>query len=156
MKLDHIAYRVSDREATAEFICNEFGYCVADEFNLKFADGSTTKSYALKKDGEPEIFVSEGEIGSVVDRWVKDKGGKGGIHHVAYRVDDVSSKMKDWLDRNIAEFTTDEPIIGERLIQAFTKEHPLTGVIIELIQRDGEGVGFEPENVKRLMESTKG
>ena len=39
------------------------------------------------------------------------------------------------------------------LVQVFTKPSELTGVIYELINREGEG--FCKDNVKALMESTK-
>lgn len=151
---------MTDRENAAEFFCSEIGYYIADDFELDFPDGSKARSYALQKDGEPDIFVSQGEPDSTVWQWVLTReqqlGLNGGLHHIAYRVDDCAATMKDWQERGVAEFTTEEPIIGERLIQAFTKPHPLTGIIYELIERDGEGVGFEPENVIKLMESTKG
>jgi 4-hydroxyphenylpyruvate dioxygenase-like putative hemolysin len=156
MRLDHIAYRVSDRKAAARLMVLEFGYLFVEEFLLNFDDGTCTKCYALQKKGEPDLFISEGAPNSIVDRWVQDRGGVGGIHHVAYFVDDVAAKMREWRRRKVATFTTDEPIVGPGLIQAFTEPHPLTGVIYELINRDEGVVGFNAENVKRLMESTKG
>ncbi len=63
--------------------------------------------------------------------------------------------MEEWIRLGVAEFTTDGPVVGEFLTQAFTKPHPLTGIIYELISRDEGVLGFEPENVKKLMESTK-
>jgi len=155
MKLDHIAYRVADRDKAARLMTEQFGYLIAQEFSLTFDDGTSTKCYALQRQGEPDLFISSGVPGSVVNNWVKERNGMGGVHHIAYFVDDVAEKMKEWTRRRVATFTTDEPIISPGLIQAFTRPHPLTGVIYELINRDEGVIGFNADSVKRLMESTR-
>lgn len=155
MKLDHIAYRVADRIGAARLMTEHFGYLIVEEFCLKFDDGTSTQCYALQKNGEPDLFISSGGSDSVVDSWVKARGGIGGVHHIAYRVDDVAAHMKEWTRRQVARFTTEQPIVGPGLIQAFTEPHPLTGVIYELIWREEGTLGFNAENVKKLMESTK-
>ena len=62
--------------------------------------------------------------------------------------------MDEWRAKGYAEFTSDKPLTCPGLTQVFTKPSLLTGVIYELIER-GEH-GFCRENVKNLMESTKG
>ena len=57
-------------------------------------------------------------------------------------------------DHHKAEFTSDAPMHCEGLTQVFTKPSALTGVIFEFIERGT--FGFCKENVKALMESTKG
>ena len=174
MRIDHIAYRVKNRKAASDFLINAFGYKIADEFQIDFDDGSCAKCYALvppeKIDNAddfkawihlatkseyhvpPEIFVSEGTPGSIVDNWVNEKGGTAAIHHIAYQVDDVALIMKEWQEKGFAEFTTNEPIEANGLIQCFTKEHPLTGTVYEFISRTTKG--FNIDNVRDLMEST--
>ncbi len=102
----------------------------------------------------PEIFVSDGPIGSIVGDWVAARGGIGGIHHIAYQVASVEETMKEWLAKGYAEFSSTEPLKCPGLTQVFTKPSELTGVIYEFIER-GE-FGFCASNVKNLMESTKG
>lgn len=102
----------------------------------------------------PEIFVSDGTPDSVVGQWVEARSGVGGIHHMAYQVKSVEETMKHWCDKGYAEFTTDKPLTCPGLTQCFTKPSELTGVIYEFIEREGQG--FCKENVKSLMESTKG
>ena len=103
----------------------------------------------------PEIFISDGTEGSIVGDWVAERGGVGGIHHMAYQVDDVEAVMSEWKEKGYAEFYTKEPIVCEspNLTQVFTKPSELTGVIYEFINR--EGAGFCKDSVKQLMESTK-
>ena len=174
MRVDHIAYRVSDRKAAAKFITEAFGYRIEDEFFIDFEDGTSAKCYALTSDDikdsskvvrsmcvynddvyypPPQIFVSEGTEGSVVSDWVTKRGGVGGVHHIAYETEDVSSVMNKWTKNGWAEFTTDKPIKSKGLEQCFTKPHPITGVIYEFINREKKG--FSVENVRELMKSTK-
>ncbi|MDB2481679.1 hypothetical protein N9W84_00765 [bacterium] len=174
MRLDHIAYRVSNRDKAAEFFINAFNYSISDEFKIDFYDGTCANCYALLPSENskntklytycdplyskeyhmaPEIFVSEGTKGSIVDRWVKERGGVGGIHHMAYMVDSVEETMVEWKKNNYCGFTTDKPIVSSDLTQCFTEPHPLTGVIYEFIERKDKG--FNIDNVRKLMLSTE-
>lgn len=101
----------------------------------------------------PEIFVSSGPPGSVIDRWVNDWGrGIGGVHHMAYQVEDVRATMKKWIEMGWL-FTTNDALDCEDLTQVFSKPHPLTGIIYEFIERRGQH-GFCRDNVAKLMSST--
>ena len=175
MRIDHIAYRVKDRHETVKFFTEAFNYRVADEFEIKFDDGSSAKCFALEPPEKvqcmpqrfvhmgvwdlhtaPEIFVSDGTPDSIVGKWVTERGGVGGIHHIAYQVDSVKNTMKDWKEKGYAEFTTDKPLACPGLTQCFTKPSSLTGVIYEFIERAVNSQGFCKDNVKDLMESTEG
>ena len=181
MRLDHIAYRAKDRRKTAQFFQDCLGYTIGTEFDLKFDDGTVTDCIALapperrpvetklwslstvigfnelesevEYHAPPEIFVSDGPRGSIVGDWVNDRGGVGGIHHIAYQCDSVESTMKEWREKGYAEFLSEEPMECPGLKQVFTKPSELTGVIYELISREGKG--FCELNVKGLMESTR-
>lgn len=109
---------------------------------------------AITTHAPPEIFVSDGAPGSIVGDWVADRQNIGGIHHIAYQVDNVEAKMEEWKAAGYAEFLSEEPMECPGLKQVFTKPSELTGVIYELISRDGDG--FCETNVKDLMNSTKG
>jgi len=180
MRLDHIAYRVADRDKTASFLIQCFGYRIAEDlpdgFEIEFEDATKAQCLVLlppeKLGGAnpwshlqptgagminyhlaPEIFVSQGTAGSIVEKWVNDRGGVGGIHHLAYQVESVADKMKEWQEKGFAEFTTAEPLTCPGLVQVFSKPSQLTGVIYEFIEREKHG--FCQENVKDLMNSTK-
>lgn len=116
--------------------------------------GDIVHSIKCEYHAPPEVFVSDGPKGSIVGDWVEARGGVGGIHHIAYQVDDVKEEMKRWKDRGYAEFLSEEPLECPGLEQVFTKPSELTGIIYELIKRNGDG--FCEVNVKGLMESTKG
>lgn len=105
----------------------------------------------------PEIFVSDGESGSIVGDWVEERGGTGGVHHIAYQVEDVAATMEEWKDKGYAEFYSEKPLVCEEthLTQVFSKPSELTGVIYEFIKRGKDNKGFCEVNVKGLMESTR-
>jgi len=176
MRIDHLAFRVKDRNATVKFLCEALGYKVQQEFPIYFDDehkdmamctaleppekldapvpwttllpGAQKQEYHMP----PEIFVSEGTPDSIVGQWVKQHGP--GIHHIALQVESVEKTMRDWQTKGWAEFTSEAPLHCEGLTQVFTKPSALTGVIFEFIERGK--FGFCKENVKALMESTKG
>lgn len=172
-----MAYRVKDRWKTANFFIDALGYKVQTTFDLKFDDGSTTDCIALEPPEKtatgvawtipyinnelnlvyhlaPEIFVSDGPPNSIVGQWVAQRNDVGGIHHLAYQVENVEKIMQEWREKGYAEFTSDEPMRCPGLTQIFTKPSQLTGIIYEFIER-GEH-GFCQDNVKSLMLSTKG
>ena len=181
MRLDHIAYRVKDRYKTAKFFKDAFKYTTGTQFQIEFDDGSKADCIALEPPearhpdtglwsyfalqttpyapikaeyhAPPEIFISDGPEGSIVGDWVNERGGIGGIHHMAYEVEDVEKTMEKWRQEGYAEFYSEKPMSCPGLVQVFTKPSELTGVIYELINREGDG--FCKENVKALMESTK-
>lgn len=122
-------------------------HLLCNETNTKQTESEVT-SHA-----PPEIFVSDGPIGSIVGDWVQARNGIGGVHHIAYQVDNVDAKMQEWKNAGYAEFLSEEPMTCPGLVQVFTKPSELTGVIYELISREGDG--FCEDNVKDLMNSTK-
>ena len=104
MNLDHIAYRVKGRHEAAEFFHSMFGYEFGTEFDIEFDDGSKAQCSVLLppmnpvilvREG-PEIFISDGSPGSIVEDWVEARGGTGGIHHIAYRVKDIDEVVEEW------------------------------------------------------------
>tara|TARA_B100000745_G_C19879819_1_gene293685 strand:+ start:35 stop:511 length:477 start_codon:yes stop_codon:yes gene_type:complete len=157
MRLDHIAYRVTDRHKTAEFLRAILDYSKSTEFQIEFDDKSTAQCVVLEPfiSGQPEVFISNGSPGSIVDKWVKERNG-GGVHHIAYSTGSIEEKVEEWKAHGI-EFLT-ENIIDcpeDDMRQIFTKPIDyLGGIIIELIDRGDKG--FCQNNVKNLMNSTKG
>lgn len=177
MRLDHIAYRVANRDETVKFLQDAFGYHFQAEFEIFFNDEKTDKALCIALEppektspklpfhhthigfegaGDyhlaPEIFVSEGTPGSIVWNWVQARGGIGGIHHLAYEVESVEKQKQLWIEKGWGDFTSDRPFRCDDLTQIFSKPHKLTGVIFEFIER--KGFGFCKDNVKELMKST--
>lgn len=183
MRIDHIAYRVAQgkRDEAERFFVEALGYRrQTDPFPIYFNDEKTDmamcvaleppekpvgyfvpwQSAVMHEEGAadyymaPEIFLSEGTPGSIVADWVAKRAGIGGIHHIAFQVDDVEATMREWREKGWATFTTDKPMTCPGLTQVFSAPN-CTGVIYEFIRRDGEH-GFCASNVKELMLSTVG
>jgi catechol 2,3-dioxygenase-like lactoylglutathione lyase family enzyme len=175
VRLDHIAYRVIDRAKAVDFFEKALGYKIDPDleegFDIQFEDGTSARCFAMippenrgdttwRKESPwpssssfhipPEIFVSEGTDSSIVAEWVLKNGP--GIHHLAYEVRSVKDTMEEWKKMGI-EFLSDQPLTCPGLVQVFTKPHPVTGMIYELIERTDKG--FCKDNVKNLMNSTK-
>lgn len=183
MRIDHIAYRVRDRHATAKTFSELFGYDIGTEFDVQFDDGSTADCIAMtppEKNNRlsellsipwtvtsagigaplehhlaPEIFISDGTTGSIVGDWVSQRGGVGGIHHIAYQVKDIRDVVDKWRSSGV-EFLSEDIIDcpEDDLRQIFTRPLDMTGgIIFELIERGDKG--FCQNSVKDLMNSTK-
>lgn len=180
MRLDHIAYRVKNKEETAKFFMSFLGYKkpkdLQEGFDIQFEDGTWAKCLVLEPSEKgsdsipwkvfelgaiehqehhlaPEIFISDGSPGSIVEEWVNSKNGIGGIHHIAYQVNSVEKLMKEWKERGFTDFATEKPLTCPGLVQIFTNPLPHTGILYEFIERTSQG--FCAENVKDLMNSTK-
>jgi catechol 2,3-dioxygenase-like lactoylglutathione lyase family enzyme len=184
MRLDHIAYRVINRWDTANFFIEAFGYKVQEEFQpygddsvncvaltppekltstMPFINIGCWGNFTGRSDGNwgdfhlaPEIFVSDGKPGSIVGEWVKNRDRLGGgIHHLAYQVNDVKAEMKKWKEKGWGKFLSEHPLTCPGIEQIFSEEIGITGgIIFEFIKR-GSDRGFCKENVRALMDSTK-
>ena len=179
MRLDHISYRTADRVKTAQFFTDAFNYKIINEFDIVFDDQTTANCICLQPPEKvrsnlgwealfnigphslstyyhlaPEIFISDGTPDSIIGKWVSNRDGIGGIHHIAYQVESVRNIAKKWIDNGWGEFSGNiKNCPDDELEQIFSKPHPLTGVIYEFIKRGKHG--FCQANVQSLMESTK-
>jgi hypothetical protein len=185
-RIDHQAWRTPNRQKTVDFFINALGYRVQETFELYFNDEKTETAIctALEPSDRvspnvpfsffmpfmednvekhqkyvlsPEIFVSEGSPGSIVDEWCKKKGGAQ-LHHVALQIpydSTVEQEVQLWLEKGwCEEFSSENVIKCDEMSQIFTKPSESTGVIWELIQRKDKG--FCKNSVIDLMRSTKG
>jgi catechol 2,3-dioxygenase-like lactoylglutathione lyase family enzyme len=55
MRLDHIAFRTKDRNATANFFINALNYRIQTEFTIDFGEGDTAKCIALEPSEKPKL-----------------------------------------------------------------------------------------------------
>jgi len=181
--IDHLAFRTIDRKGAVKFLCDALGYREATQFKLDFQNEekdeatcsvleSTDRTnpelllpwtYMVEAVGvtqryvlSPEIFISEGSPGSIVDTWARSHGGAN-LHHIALQVpkySTVKQEMEKWKQNGWCEdFTSDEPFHCDDMSQVFTQPSSVLGVIFELIKR--KKAGFCQESVIKLMESTE-
>jgi len=181
-RIDHLAFRTLNKSKAVKFLCDAIGYKEVTEFQIDFnkaendfaicsvlepcnrcdvkllpwlhtlSIGSIEQEYVLS----PEIFVSEGSLGSIVQTWASARCGAG-LHHIAMQVQEdstVEEEMKKWLNKGWCEsFTSKEPFKCDEMSQVFTTPSSLLGVVFELIKR--KEAGFCKNSVLSLMESTR-
>lgn len=72
MRLDHVAYRVKDREKTAKFFMDALGYKIQERFTIDFDDGTCAECIALeppeKLPGRPPWLCGESHFNSTTCR----------------------------------------------------------------------------------------
>lgn len=152
MRLDHIHYRVKNRKNTSEFFSKIFGYKIKKELKncilLEPPEKPISNMHLLINqyvgpiDGRdidetkfaqfhcpPEIFVSDGLYGSVIDNWVSKRGGIGGIHRMAYQVENLEKFIQEHKNNKYIKF---KKYFSNKVI---TTTNKLTGIIYEFIQR---------------------
>ena len=182
MRIDHLAFRVANSFKTTNFFKHALGYrnCprIPKGFQVDFDDGTFAQCQVLipperihqgmpwKILGNsslkpldrqiyyqpPEIFISEGSQGSIVDRWVKKHGNS--LHHIALQVPNINEVKHEWEREGGLGFASERVLLCPGLKQIFSEPDDLTGVIWELIEREPDENGFCEENVRDLMLST--
>nr|MBA3916035.1 glyoxalase [Terriglobales bacterium] len=105
---------------------------------------------AVLRVGPVTIVLTEG-IGatSQVSQFVEEFGA--GVQHVAFRVSDLG-KAAAVLEARGLEFSSPR-LDSDQLSQIFSTRNAATGLMVELIERQGGFEGFRDENVQRLFDS---
>ena len=88
-----------------------------------------------KEHGEIELLVAS-EAGSPIEKFIEKNGGRGGIQHIALRVDDLEAALADLKEKGI-KLIDEKPRKGAGGAQiAFIHPKATHGVLLELCQRD--------------------
>ncbi len=153
-RLDHIAFRVIDIKPVVDFYIKSLGFRVVQIMEMDFGETKALSNVLNLPDTPFYIFVDQGlDENNIITKWVDRYGS--GLHHMAYLVDDIDSVSKAMRQEGMT-FTTNQVVdTGGGLKQLFSKPHPITGVITEIIQRYKKDVFFVQENVIELIRSTE-
>lgn len=130
MNLDHVAIAVKNAEEAAkdfEKLGLEFkGIEVIEEQGVRIA-------VLMAGDVRIELLEPLSED-SPVGKFISNKGE--GLHHIAFRVEDISSMLKE-VEREGLRLIDREPRVGlEGSLIGFIHPKSLHGVLVELCQRD--------------------
>lgn len=114
-------------------------------------------SYSADVDGQPDILVFEtGEGGNGAQIHIEERKdlqreqqGQGGVHHVAFRVDN-EEELRQWIDRIQAEGFTNSGFVDRFYFRSFYFREP-NGILFELAT-DGPGFATD-EDPEHLGES---
>ncbi|MET3498324.1 VOC family protein [Variovorax boronicumulans] len=146
--IDHVAVAVADLAGAVEWAVGKLG-CVLLEERETQGKFSGMKSAVLKLGGFVVVLVQGTSSESQVTQFVAHHGP--GVQHIALRVQDVAQAATTLESRGMT-FSTPK-LDGENLSQIFSLRDPVTGLMIELIERRNGYTGFSDENVSRLFRS---
>ena len=127
--IDHVGVAVSDLEAAISLYEGTFGMPLA---HRETVDSQGVEAVLLDVgDSHVELLRPLGSD-TVVGRFVAKRGG--GLHHVAYRVDDIEATLRD-LKAGGVELIDEEPRVGIRGSRvAFLHPRATGGVLTELVE----------------------
>ena len=144
--IDHVAIAVEDIAASIVWYTTMLGFSLADRSEVSGEYSGMV--YAVLISGTTTIVLVQGTSPeSQVSRFIDAKGP--GMHHVALAVSNLDEAL-----RRISQSggNADTPIVSDHGIrQAFLPRDPVSGIRIELIER--EGATFSERNVQALFKA---
>lgn len=128
--VDHIGFAVEDLDAAIAFYGAAFGLAAWERISL--ADRQLDIAVARLGETLVELLAPTGEQAAIT-KFLREKGP--GVHHIAYRVDDIRATLGELQARGVPLIDREpRPGIHDTLI-AFV--HPRAGgqgVLVELVQ----------------------
>lgn len=128
--IDHIGFVVADVEAAVAFYRDAFG--LRDWERISLPERHAEIAVARLGDSLLELIAPTSEQAAFA-RFLREKGP--GMHHIAYRVDDIRAAMADLRERGVP-LIDQEPRPGiHHTLTAFV--HPKAGgqgVLVELVE----------------------
>ena len=129
MKLDHIGIAVSNLEDANSIFEEIMGASPYKEEEV--AGENVITSFFSAGESKVELLVSTNPEGPI-SRFIEKKGP--GIHHIAFQVDDIKSKMLELSEKGY-RLLNEEPKEGaDNKLIAFLHPKDTSGVLIELCQ----------------------
>lgn len=132
MKVDHIGIAVTNLEEALKLYSEALGIRSA---GVEVVEEQKVK-VAFLPVGDSEIELLEATApDSAVAKFIESNGGKGGIHHIALRVDDINQAIAELKEKGV-KLIYEEPRYGAGGAK-ITFLHPKSsgGVLLELSER---------------------
>ena len=142
--IDHVAVAVEDLEKAILPYTQVLGFAVTSRLTTH-GERTSMVSAVLQLGATTFVFTQGTSPESQVSRFIAHFGP--GVTHIAIRVKKLT-EIVDELRRSGVEFAT-ELIESPGLKQIFTKRDPGSGLMLELIQRDGGQ--FSPTSVEEVF-----
>jgi catechol 2,3-dioxygenase-like lactoylglutathione lyase family enzyme len=143
-QIDHVALAVEDLDKAIAPYTGLFGFDVVRRLDTRGVRTGML-SAELKLGGTTFVFSQGTSPESQVSQFIKQYGP--GITHVAIRVANLELIVEELRSAGVG-FVTDL-IVGDGLRQIFTTRDPSSGLMLELVQRDGGD--FTAESVEKLF-----
>ncbi|MEO8649412.1 MAG: methylmalonyl-CoA epimerase [Acidobacteriota bacterium] len=132
MKIDHIGIATNGIDEALGFWVEALGLITVHTENVE----DQKVRVAMLPVGESRIELLEPLADdSPISKFLQKRGGSGGIHHIAFKVDDIVSALKTMKDRGM-RLIDEEPRIGaEGCRVAFVHPASAGGILIELVEQ---------------------
>ncbi|MBE6073500.1 methylmalonyl-CoA epimerase [Selenomonas sp. GACV-9] len=132
--VDHIGVAVSDLKEVGSFWSDMLGLPANGEETVA-EQKVTTGFFPTPNGSEIELLAATDET-SPIAKFIEKNGGRGGIQHIALRVDNLEAALADLKEKGV-RLIDETPRIGAGGAKiAFVHPKASHGVLLELCQRD--------------------
>jgi len=132
--VDHIGIAVSDLKEVGSFWSDMLGLPANGEETVA-EQKVTTGFFPTPNGSEIELLAATDET-SPIAKFIEKNGGRGGIQHIALRVDNLEAALADLKEKGV-RLIDEKPRIGAGGAKiAFVHPKASHGVLLELCQRD--------------------
>ncbi|SFH71549.1 methylmalonyl-CoA epimerase [Selenomonas caprae] len=132
--VDHIGIAVSDLKEVGSFWSDMLGLPANGEETVA-EQKVTTGFFPTPNGSEIELLAATDET-SPIAKFIEKNGGRGGIQHIALRVDNLEAALADLKEKGV-RLIDETPRIGAGGAKiAFVHPKASHGVLLELCQRD--------------------
>lgn len=132
--VDHVGIAVSDLKETGSFLGEALGLSANGEETVA-EQKVTTGFFPTPNGSEIELLAATDET-SPIAKFIEKNNGRGGIQHIALRVDDLEAALAELKEKGV-RLIDEKPRLGAGGAKiAFVHPKASHGVLLELCQRD--------------------
>ena len=132
--VDHVGIAVSDLKETGSFWGEALGLPANGEETVA-EQKETTGFFPTPNGSEIELLAATDET-SPIAKFIEKNNGRGGIQHIALRVDDLEAALAELKEKGV-RLIDEKPRLGAGGAKiAFVHPKASHGVLLELCQRD--------------------
>ena len=131
--VDHIGVAVTDLEETQNFWTEVGLPCTGQE---TVAEQKVTTTFNPTPNGSEIELLAATEPDSPIAKFIEKNGGRGGIQHIALRVDDLPAAIADLQEKGIIMIDTKPRKGAGGADIAFVHPKSTYGVLLELCQHE--------------------
>ncbi len=132
--VDHIGIAVGDLKEVGAFWSESLGLASTGEETV--ADQKVTTGFYPTPNGSEIELLAATEDSSPIAKFIEKNGGRGGIQHIALRVDNLEAALADLKEKGV-KLIDEKPRKGAGgAMIAFLHPKATHGVLLELCQHD--------------------
>ena len=131
--VDHIGFAVNDLDETQNFWTAIGLPCTGQE---TVAEQKVTTTFNPTPNGSEIELLAATEPDSPIAKFIEKKGGRGGIQHIALRVDDLPAAIAELQEKGIRMIDTKPRKGAGGADIAFVHPKSTFGVLLELCQHE--------------------